>query len=166
MGAKLSRKKAPCVLVFGLKGSGKTTLAATMRKAASPESVAGHSAPLHLFEGVRFQFVTPGDDLEAVGREGFSALVLMVDGNDLSRLQEHKKPLTELLTTDSIMGLPLCVASNKADLKGGAHVGEVCDGLELATRITGKQRWYISSCSALTGEGLSSLCEWLKSAVD
>jgi len=88
-----------------------------------------------------------------------SALIYVVDTNDIDRLDETADELWEILNDDEMAGKPLLVFANKQDLPQSISVPELMNKLRL---ITCKSRpWYVQAACAKSGEGIYEGLEWL-----
>jgi GTPase SAR1 family protein len=83
--------------------------------------------------------------------ENTDGLVYVVDSSDEVRLKECAEELTNLMTEESLVGVPVLVFANKQDLQFALEAEEVMSTLDLMN-ITGRT-WNIQACSAVTKEG-------------
>jgi len=91
--------------------------------------------------------------------ENTTALIFVVDANDVARFDEARTELWLLLTEPQLKDVPLLVFANKQDLPKAANIGDLADKLQLANI---KHRpWYIQASCATTGDGLYEGLDWL-----
>jgi len=96
-------------------------------------------------------------------KQGFEALIFVLDCNDRERTDDALQELQRILDEDDLSGLPLLVFANKQDLPNAMSVQEVRDKLH---QINLRHReWYIQASSALNGDGLWEGLDWLTSVL-
>merc|ERR1711862_1006754 len=164
-GQKREDKEAR-LLMLGLDNAGKTTV---LKKMAS--------------EDISQIQPTQGFNVKSVIHDGFSlnvwdiggqktirqywnhyfaasdALIYVIDSSDTRRLEESSQELKELLSNNSLQGIPLLVFANKQDPQGAVSAEEITKCMML-TGISDRT-WFIQACSAMSGEGLQEGMEWL-----
>lgn len=94
---------------------------------------------------------------------GTSGLIFVVDSNDHHRLDQARKELDKLLSTDELRNVTVLVLANKQDLPQALNASEISKGLHLDA--IKKQQWYIQPCSAVENWGLYEGLDWLASAL-
>lgn len=153
------------ILLLGLDNAGKTTIL----KALASEDVS-HIAP------------TQGFNIKSVNTSGFKlnvwdiggqrnirpywrnyfdrtdVLLYVIDSADRKRLEETGLELTELLSEEKLVGVPVMIFANKQDLLNAAPASEIAESLEL-THIRDRQ-WHIQPCSAMSKEGIEDGIKW------
>ena len=86
----------------------------------------------------------------------------MVDSVDRIRLEQCREALFELLQQERLAGATLLIFANKHDIDGALSSHEIAQLMQLGTHENLKKRhWFIQSCSAVEGEGLSSGIDWM-----
>jgi small GTP-binding protein len=92
-----------------------------------------------------------------------SAIIFVVDSNDVMRLDEAALDLGRVLREDELKDAIILVFANKIDLPHSVSVQHLTEVLGLkAIRL---REWYIQGCCAITGEGLYEGLDWLVSAL-
>lgn len=87
----------------------------------------------------------------------------MLDSNDRQRLQEATDDLNRILKDDELKNCPILVFANKQDISTSMNRVELVSLLKLHTF---RQKWYVQSCCAITGLGLSDGLEWAIQTVE
>ncbi|KAJ7325148.1 hypothetical protein JRQ81_018168 [Phrynocephalus forsythii] len=150
------------ILLLGLDNAGKTTL---LKQLASEDIT--HITP------------TQGFNIKSVQAQGFKLnvwdiggqrkirpywrnyfentdiLIYVIDSADRKRFEETGQELAELVDEEKLSGVPVLIFANKQDLLTAAPAAEIAEGLNLHT--IRDRVWQIQSCSALTGEGVSTI---------
>lgn len=88
-----------------------------------------------------------------------NAIIFVVDSADHAAVPVAKEELHDLLSKESLGGIPLLVLANKSDLEGKMSVDQVIEGLELK-RVTRRE----VSCygvSAKEETNLEAVLQWL-----
>ncbi|GBG70283.1 hypothetical protein CBR_g6410 [Chara braunii] len=91
-------------------------------------------------------------------------LVFVVDAADRSKIATAKSILHSMLSHQELTGTSLLVLANKMDLIHAMPAQQVAQGLHLPG--LGNRRWHIRPCSALTGDGMDSVLNWIISTPD
>lgn len=86
-------------------------------------------------------------------------LIYVVDASDKTRIQIAKEELFSVLSAEALRETPLVVLANKQDSKGALAVFDVIELMEL--NKVSDRIWSCLPTSAITGEGLKELQEWL-----
>jgi ADP-ribosylation factor-like protein 5B len=94
---------------------------------------------------------------------GATAVVLVVDSMDRTRLPTLKQELDALVGSEALAGAVLLVFANKQDLAGAMTAVEITESLQL--HGIKDHGWQIQACSATTGEGLYEGLDWLTHAL-
>jgi 50S ribosomal subunit-associated GTPase HflX len=82
---------------------------------------------------------------------------------DRDRIDEARDELHKALGEVELEKVKVLVLANKQDLPQAMTVAEVSDKLQL--KEIKDKAWYIQSCSAVSGDGLSEGLDWLADAV-
>mmetsp|Transcript_8526 Transcript_8526/g.25862 ORF Transcript_8526/g.25862 Transcript_8526/m.25862 type:complete len:239 (-) Transcript_8526:81-797(-) len=92
-------------------------------------------------------------------------LIFVVDSSEREsfRVDQARDELQRMMAEEDLEDVVLLVFANKQDLPNAMPVREVTDKLGL--HDLRKRQWYIQSCSALTGDGLSEGLDWLSSTI-
>ena len=93
-----------------------------------------------------------------------SALIYIIDSTDVTRMDETRVELGQLLLEKKLDGVPLLIFANKQDLFSALTADEISEQLNLV-KIDDRQ-WTIQSCSAKTGDGIQEGMEWIAQRLD
>jgi small GTP-binding protein len=88
-------------------------------------------------------------------------LIFVVDSNDVSRMDEAREVLQNLLEADELRDAVLLVYANKQDLPNAIKPQELAERLKL--NGLGSRVWQIQGTCARTGDGLYEGLDWLGS---
>ncbi|KAJ5079117.1 adp-ribosylation factor [Anaeramoeba ignava] len=88
-----------------------------------------------------------------------NGIIIVVDSNDIERMDELKEELHTILKEDLLKGLPLLIFSNKRDLPNSLNENELIDKLDLD--LIRYRKWKIQESCAITGEGFYEGMEWM-----
>mmetsp|Transcript_42236 Transcript_42236/g.76372 ORF Transcript_42236/g.76372 Transcript_42236/m.76372 type:complete len:184 (+) Transcript_42236:76-627(+) len=92
-------------------------------------------------------------------KQGFEALIFVLDCNDRERTDDALQELQRILDEDDLSGLPLLVFANKQDLPSALKAQDVAEKLGL--RALRNRLWFIQSTVATTGDGIYEGLDWL-----
>jgi GTPase SAR1 family protein len=103
--------------------------------------------------------------VDSSGERGSSCLFLFLTFAllDRDRIDEARDELHKALGEVELEKVKVLVLANKQDLPQAMTVAEVSDKLQL--KEIKDKAWYIQSCSAVSGDGLSEGLDWLADAV-
>jgi small GTP-binding protein len=90
-------------------------------------------------------------------------LVFVVDSNDVTRIDEARETLDNLLQEDELRDAVVLVYANKQDLPNAVKPRELAERLKL--NKLGSRSWQIQGTCARTGEGLYEGLDWLGSEI-
>ena len=93
---------------------------------------------------------------------GTQGLIFVVDSSDRDRIDEAREELHKALNEVELEKVKVLILANKQDLPQAMPAAEVSEKLQLK-EIKDKP-WYIQSCSAVSGDGLSEGLDWLADA--
>lgn len=96
--------------------------------------------------------------------EATDALIWIVDSVDEDRLSEASVELHKVLADDCLRGVSILVLANKQDLPRALDASRIAAGLGLHA-LRSSHDWYISPCSAVSGDGLIEGLEWIHKAL-
>jgi ADP-ribosylation factor-like protein 8 len=88
-----------------------------------------------------------------------NAIIFVVDAADRDALPIAKEELHDLLSKQTVEGIPLLVLANKSDLEGKMGVDEVIEGLELKRVVHREVSCY--GVSAKEETNLEAVLQWL-----
>ena len=161
------------LIVLGLDAAGKTTLLYKLKCGTRNEVVTtiptiGFNIETLEIEHTQLRCWDVGgcDKIRPLWRHytsEMSALVFVVDSNDVERFSQAKEELNIFLTDDTCKDVPLLVIANKQDLFGAKSLTEVVSAMGLA-EITNRL-WYAQATSCINGIGIKPCFEWLESAL-
>jgi small GTP-binding protein len=101
--------------------------------------------------------------LRSVWRNRFwgdkQSIILVVDANDLERIDEARDELRKLLKDDNLKNAILLVYANKQDLPRALTPQEVANRLGLGS--IGSRPWFVQAACAATGDGLLEGLDWV-----
>mmetsp|Transcript_5747 Transcript_5747/g.10774 ORF Transcript_5747/g.10774 Transcript_5747/m.10774 type:complete len:199 (-) Transcript_5747:141-737(-) len=89
-------------------------------------------------------------------------IMFVVDSADTPRLEEAQRVLSEVLSHQSLHGVPVLCMANKQDLPSASNVEELSRLLDVE-RVLGDRAFHVHPCSALKGDGLEAGVRWLLS---
>jgi len=92
--------------------------------------------------------------------------ILVVDSNDVDRLEMVRDRLHQILEEEELLGIPLLILANKQDVPTAMSHEHIIskDGLDL---VLSKDRpWTVLPCSVKEGTGISEGLDWLVSVLD
>lgn len=84
--------------------------------------------------------------------DGTDGLLFVVDAADRERLTEARDELFTIVTEKAMSTVPFVIIANKSDSPMAVKPSEIIEQLNLHS--ISRQRWYIQSACALTGDGL------------
>ncbi|UJR33326.1 hypothetical protein I4U23_020776 [Adineta vaga] len=166
-----STGKPSAILMLGLDGAGKTTI---LYKVKLNETV--QTIPTI---GFNVETVTPAPGvtftvwdiagqyrIRALYRNYFEnseGLLFVVDASDRERIEEARDELFNIITYESMSSVPFVVIANKSDLSMAIPITELIQQLNLHS--ISRQRWYIQSACAITGDGLVEAMQQLSKMI-
>ena len=173
MGAIFTRlfnqKKDQRVLMVGLDGAGKTTLLYRLKLGEVRVTIPtiGFNVEEVQYKKIKFTVWDIGGQdrirpLWVHYFNGVTALVYVIDINDIQRTQEMMDELQKLLITDELSDIPVLIYANKIDMR--TYERKQITANELYNRVNSfmkHRNFLIQECSAVTGEGLYEGLEWL-----
>lgn len=92
--------------------------------------------------------------------EHTNAVIWLLDSADGGRLNEARDELHRVLSDDLLRDASLLVLANKQDLPNAMPADKIADSLGLRS-LSGRNAWYIQSCSAVSGDGIFEGLDWL-----
>ncbi|CAK62720.1 unnamed protein product (macronuclear) [Paramecium tetraurelia] len=91
--------------------------------------------------------------------QGCDALIFLVDTSNQATLGTSKKELHNLLDNKSLRNIPILIIGNKIDVNPHLNEKQLIEGLNL-DYIT-SNGWAVAMCSALTGNNITQVVDWL-----
>mmetsp|Transcript_2158 Transcript_2158/g.3668 ORF Transcript_2158/g.3668 Transcript_2158/m.3668 type:complete len:230 (+) Transcript_2158:72-761(+) len=169
MGARFSSMwKAPPakIVMLGLDAAGKTTIMYKMQAAEVQTTIPtiGFNVETIKTSGLELVSWDVGgrDKIRPLWRHfmtQLSAVVFVVDSNDLDRVQDVRQEIEWVLHEDRVVGVPLLVFANKQDLPNALSTRDVADKLGL--HQIRDRKWYIQESVATEGKGIAEGFGWL-----
>jgi len=163
-------KRDTRILMLGLDAAGKTTIlykfklgdvvCTTPTIGFNVEQIDYRNLRMHMWD------VGGQDRVRPLWRHYFNsaqALIFVVDSNDRERLDETREELFKILSEGTLSTVPLLVFANKQDLPHAMPIAELTDLLDLHKEKS--RKWFMQSCSAVTGAGLFEGMDWLAKTV-
>ncbi|CAJ0955516.1 unnamed protein product, partial [Mesorhabditis belari] len=92
--------------------------------------------------------------------ENSDCVIFVIDSSDRQRIKEAKEELDALFAEDTLRNAIFLILANKQDLPMALPPGEMIDLLELSNQR--KQKWFVQSCCAHTGDGIYEGLDWLE----
>lgn len=91
--------------------------------------------------------------------QGTKGLIFVVDSSDRDRVDDAREELEKMLGHDEMRDVALLVYANKQDLPQAMTASELTEKLGL--HALRRQRWFIQTTCATTGDGLYEGLDWL-----
>jgi ADP-ribosylation factor protein 1 len=150
------------VLLLGLDGAGKTTILYKVKlneNIVTIPTIGFNVETVTPCKGVTFTVWDVGgqNKIRPLWRHYFQntqGLLFVVDSSDRDRIAESADELHSIVTDDSMRGVPVVVIANKQDLPNACSCGELADKLHLDRLSQTKNKWFIQSACAISGEGI------------
>lgn len=158
MGNWWSAPKVYKIILTGLVGSGKTTFCYKMNLAVPVPTIGTIGFNVDSFKYKNFEFVCwdmanySSKQLWKHYISNTDFIIFFVDSAFDEDISESKSKLQDLLSEESLQGVPLIVFANKQDLPAANNIQEITNKLELEC-LTGRE-WFIQGTCATTGDGL------------
>lgn len=92
------------------------------------------------------------------------ALIFVVDSSDVTRMQEARLELEDLMMRPEMAGGLLLVLANKQDLPTALPPDQVSRALRLK-KIARKGKWHVQGTIGTTGNGLYEAIDWLATSL-
>merc|ERR1711916_323130 len=167
--ALASRKKTTRLLMIGLDNAGKSTILYKLKLGEVVQSIPtiGVNVETVEYKSLKFMVWDIGgqDRIRNLWRHyynGTQGLIFVVDSADRDRIDEAREELHKALNEVELEKVKVLILANKQDLPQAMPAAEVSEKLQLK-EIKDKP-WYIQSCSAISGDGLSEGLDWLADA--
>merc|ERR1711991_677540 len=177
--ALASRKKTTRLLMIGLDNAGKSTILYKLKLGEVVQSIPtiGFNVETVEYKSLKFMVWDIGgqDRIRNLWRHyynGTQGLIFVVDSSDRDRIDEARDELHKALNEVELekvkvrsscvvfifMFIQVLVLANKQDLPQAMPAAEVSERLQL--KDIKDKPWYIQSCSAISGDGLSEGLDW------
>ncbi|KXN74381.1 ADP-ribosylation factor-like 2-like protein [Conidiobolus coronatus NRRL 28638] len=160
------KEKQMRVLILGLDNAGKTTIVKKLKGEDISEisPTLGFNIQSFDYDGYTVDFWDIGGQksIRAYWKNYFEnteGLIWVVDSSDLTRLQDCKTELFQLMDQERLAGATVLILANKQDIKGALTAEEIQTYLELE-KIE-KHHWAIYPCSGVTGDNVLDAVDWI-----
>ncbi|XP_068156004.1 ADP-ribosylation factor-like protein 3 [Drosophila tropicalis] len=163
------RSQESNILVLGLDNAGKSTLIAQLINDQCNYPLMPTLEPHEIHTSIKEARVCLWDLSGHIQKrmlwsnyyENKKAVIYVIDGKDASRLSEARCALCDLILNDHLQQVPLLIVANKQDL-GSAISSSMMSYLLGLDRLE-EDTWEIKECSALTGNGIENIRNWIYS---
>jgi ADP-ribosylation factor protein 1 len=147
------------ILLLGLDGAGKTSILYKVKlneNILTIPTVGFNVETVSPCKGVNFTVWDVGGQykIRQLWRYYFQnsqGLIYVVDSSDTLRFAESSEELHAIMNNDEMRDVPVVVIANKQDLPNAVSCGEMASKLGLDKL---KNKWFIQSACAVTGEGI------------
>lgn len=168
---RFSSKTPVRLLMLGLDAAGKTTILYKMKlnETVSTIPTIGFNVENLQYKNLEFNCWDIGGQfkLRNLWRHYFEntqGLIFVVDSNDMERINESAEALREVLSDESMRGVPVLIYANKMDLPNALTVPQISERLGLMTLRD--RKWYVQASNAQRGDGLYEGMDWLSKNVN
>ncbi|KUJ23829.1 ARF/SAR protein [Mollisia scopiformis] len=157
------------IMVFGLEGAGKRTLASKLQLSSSTAYTTEGVLVMSMgYNNVRFEVfdVVAGKNVNPplpAHFKGPLALVFVVDAHNREKISEAAEELHRVLIKPEFHNVPLLVFCNKLDVSQAMTKAEIETKLGLHALISGT--WYTQGSSGSKGEGIYDGFQWLSNNI-
>lgn len=181
--ANYSRREEYSILILGLDDAGKSTLLESLKQTTSKDPSTSSHKPSRttptigqniaklLWRGTRFQIWDLG------GQQGLRELwtryydvshivVFVIDSSSRVRLDESVLTLRQVSTSLEPLNVPILVVANKQDLAETIEVAEIKERVNAIIEGMEAKEGGVLGCSAITGQGVDQVMEWIYSRTD
>nr|CAD7602437.1 unnamed protein product [Timema genevievae] len=170
------QKDEYCVLILGLDNAGKTTYLEAAKtkftrnyKGMNPSKITttvGLNIGKIDIAGIRLNFWDLGgqEELQSLWDKYYAeshALIYIVDSSDRDRIPDSKEAFDKMISSESLIGVPLLVLANKQDLVDCMGVRDVKPIFNKSAHLIGRRDCMVMPVSALTGDGIDEGIHWL-----
>ncbi|KNH04027.1 hypothetical protein XU18_0951 [Perkinsela sp. CCAP 1560/4] len=154
------------ILLVGLDNAGKTTLLYRLQHGTVLTTVPTIGFNFETFNRLNVEF----DAFDVGGQTKIrqywncyyrhtDVVLFVVDGTDRDRLGVCREKLMELICDSQLKKAMIGILVNKQDIKGALSVAEANEALD--ARLIRVQEWGAFETSAVSGDGLPELVEWI-----
>lgn len=172
--SKNPQVKQAQILLLGLDSAGKSTLLYKLKLAkdiVTMPTIGFNVEMLELEKGLSVTVWDVGgqEKMRTVWGsycERISGLVYVVDSADKQRLEDSRREFEQILKNEHIKNVPVVLLANKQDVPGALTAEDITRVFKVK-KLCCDRNWYVQSCCALTGDGLTEafrkLSEFVKS---
>ncbi|KAJ3213438.1 ADP-ribosylation factor protein 3, partial [Clydaea vesicula] len=90
------------------------------------------------------------------------SIVFVVDSTDRERIEEVRLAFENVITNDSVEGVPVLMLANKQDIEGSLKVHDIKEIFNPIAVKLGARDSKVMPVSALRGESVKEAVEWLQ----
>eukprot|EP00301_Raphidiophrys_heterophryoidea_P022664 c6772_g1_i1.p1 GENE.c6772_g1_i1~~c6772_g1_i1.p1 ORF type:complete len:181 (+),score=42.23 c6772_g1_i1:86-628(+) len=167
---KLVGKRDCRILMVGLDAAGKTTILYKLKLGEIVTTIPtiGFNVETVEYKNISFTVWDVGgqDKIRPLWRHYYQntqGLIFVVDSNDRERIGEAADELKKMLNEDELRDAIVLVFANKQDLPNAMPVNELTSKLDLTNWR--RNKWYVQSTCATTGDGLYEGLDWLSNNI-
>jgi len=167
---KLAGKRDCRILMVGLDAAGKTTILYKLKLGEIVTTIPtiGFNVETVEYKNISFTVWDVGgqDKIRPLWRHYYQntqGLIFVVDSNDRERVSEAADELKKMLQEDELRDAVVLVFANKQDLPNAMPVAELTTKLDLNNQR--RNKWYVQSTCATTGDGLYEGLDWLSTSI-
>jgi len=169
------QKEEYYIIILGLDNAGKTTFLEKVKSiylgipGLPPEKIAptvGLNVGKIEYENSKINFWDLGGqkELQKLWKEYYNechGIVFIVDSVDKERIEECKETFENIISDDSIEGVPVLMLANKQDSPNALKIEEIKEIFTKIAMYIGARDSTVLPISALTGKGVKEAVEWL-----
>ncbi|ORX57822.1 ARF/SAR protein [Piromyces finnis] len=169
------QKEEYYIIILGLDNAGKTTFLEKIKSiflgipGLAPEKIAptvGLNVGKIEYENSKINFWDLGGqkELQKLWKEYYNechGIAFIVDSVDVERIEECKQTFENIISDDTIEGVPVLMLANKQDNPNALKVEEIKESFNKIAMYIGARDSTVLPISALTGKGVKEAIEWL-----
>ena len=150
------------ILLLGLDNAGKTSILYKLKlkeNVLTIPTIGFNVETVHPVEGVTFTVWDIGGQhkIRPLWRHYYQntdGLAYVIDSSDFDRISEAAEELHSIVEDELMHGVPIVVIANKQDLPNAVSCSELIKRLELDKLRNTRNKWFIQSACATSGEGI------------
>jgi GTPase SAR1 family protein len=164
----ITPKENKIVLILGLQDSGKTTILYHFKFNEKVFTIptSGYNIESFSYKSKNYtaydmqykdDLIESKDFIELFNN--VNIIIFVVDKSKVSRLDENKNFLFQILNKEELKNKPILIISNKSDLEKNLTTGDLAD--KLCLYDIKDREWFVRDTCGLTGEGMKESLEWI-----